>query len=286
MKIHHYSVFAAAPGGGKQFAIVEDVTDHAEMQRIAASSGQPLTGFILNADASSAEVKFFSPTKEKGSSDSGALAVAEHLTRRVLISSASVTIKMGDESLSVYRQGGIWWSQQPDTHVYPLNLNVDELLQATGLSRQQFAYIGEIVSSGTTEKKNIMLPLSQREHMYGLLDAVNPDLDRIADLNRSTRTNGVIVFHYQSEWSELRFFAPGKGIAEDNAGSFTLASLCGFMAGEPEAYIKGLTDLRVSQGVQMGKPSELFANFSAESRAARNIQIGGKVQMIMAGGKE
>ena len=76
MKLEHYSVFAAAPDGGKHIAVCDEPNLSAEtMQTIARESGAPLTAFILGEENSQVLIKFFTPQKEKLESDSGALVV-------------------------------------------------------------------------------------------------------------------------------------------------------------------------------------------------------------------
>ncbi|WP_027882994.1 PhzF family phenazine biosynthesis protein [Meiothermus rufus] len=281
--IAHYSVFAAAPGGGKQFAVVEGVDDPVNMQRIAAGSGAPLTAFILGVSAASAAVRFFSPSKEKGSSDSGALAVAEHL-RRTGQGGERLRVRMGEEELEVFYAGGLWWSRQEDTRRHELELDVRALIAALNLDWLDIDWHKGIRAAGNT-KRNLIVPADP--------DGVNPDLEAIAEINRATGTNGVVVFGgpfrrirfdpfnpdrqtVDSHQIELRFFAPAKGIPEDNAGSYTLASLCGYLAW----FWEGQQECEVLQGMAMGKPSRLWARYESDGNRAMNIQVGGSVEVL------
>lgn len=280
MKIHHYSVFAAAPGGGKQFAIVEGVTDPAEMQRIAASSGQPLTGFILNADSGLAEVRFFSPTKEKGSSDSGALVVGEHLRRSEAIQDRLI-VEAGGERLEVFARENLWWSKQEDTAIKAVSVPKSALIAALGLSAEQTDE--ELILCTGDSKVNVIVPLLSEEHGVKTLGGLTPDFSSLASICRDAGINGVVVFagpensrarNYVDVW--LRFFAPAKGLMEDNAGSYTVASLCGYLA---EAWEMS-DDFLAHQGSSMGKPSKLYVEFIREGDRAKNIQVGGKVELL------
>ncbi|MDX2008295.1 MAG: PhzF family phenazine biosynthesis protein [Meiothermus sp.] len=281
MKIYHYSVFAASPGGGKQFAIVEGVDDPVDMQRIAASSGQPLTGFILNADSSTAEVRFFSPTKEKGSSDSGALVVGEHLRRAGVIGDRLV-VNAGGEELEVFARGGNWWSNQGSTFQRPFDFAADALLEALGLDEID---LEQVVLAGST-RLNIVVPIAFHNDQLEedtILDSISPDFGAIAKINQESKTNGVIVCSglepIAGEWvTRLRFFAPAKGIPEDNAGSFTVASLCGYFAGK--GY-QGRQQITFFQGSgKGGKFSRLYSQFEADDHVAKKNQVGGKVELL------
>lgn len=194
MKIQHYSVFAAAPGGGKQFAIVEGVTDPAEMQRIAASSGQPLTGFILNAASGLAEVRFFSPTKEKGSSDSGALVVGEHLRRMAGDSNSldEVTVQMGNEHLKVFKIYDDWWSSQEDSHYLGGISDDDKVLSALGLSRSEVLMPAARVGNS---KVNLAVRVSDLDTLMSL----SPDFIRLQIFQQEQKLNGIIAFFWEKE---------------------------------------------------------------------------------------
>jgi PhzF family phenazine biosynthesis protein len=282
--ITHYSVFAAAPGGGKEFAVAEGVDNPVDMQRIAARSGAPLTTFILDAGADSAVVRFFTPREERGSSDSGALVVAEHLRRRERCGEW-LRVRMGKEGLEVFFEDGKWWSRQEDTWEHRLELDIPALAAALDLDWPDIDWHKGIAVAGNS-KLNIIVPVS-------FPDKVKPDLQAIAQINRLTRTNGLVVFNgpgtriwfdshnpaHQGQYShhiELRFFAPGKGIPEDNAGSYTLASLAGYLAW----FWEGPQEYEVLQGVAMGKPSRLWVRYEPDRSRAVHIRVGGQVEML------
>lgn len=279
-KIYHYSVFAAAPGGGKQFAIVEGVSDPEQMQRIAAQSGQPLTGFISSACAELVEARFFSPKKEKGASDSGALVVGEHLRHKVRTEDR-LQIQMGHEELEIFYQEKLWWSRQEDMCRYQMDLPQSLLLDALGLDNEDLHDELDIAAAGGA-KKNIVIPVWQTSE-----EKIKPDLDALAEITRSTQTNGVIVLFEPysvqiadwneqnpfEEWFELRFFAPAKGISEDNAGSYTVASVCAYLNNPTGEY-------KAIQGRALGKPSQLQIRYSLNNQVTTNILVGGNVELL------
>lgn len=266
MKIDHYSVFAAALGGGKQFAIVEDVTDPAEMQRIAAQSGEPLTGFIVNKDADGVEVRFFSPTKEKGSSDSGALVIAEHLSRSGYIEDY-VFVLMPGEELKISYIHGLWWREPETTKRLEPNFQPEALFRALELEASQ------VLDWGTAGDKKVNAVLQVRDLEY--LNSCKPDLEALKAFQTQHGLNGAIIF-CQTEQTHLRFFSPAKNIPEDNAGSYTVVSLCGFLAPD----LSGAVQLELRQGDAMGKPSRLFAEFHAVDGVAHSVWVGGKVESL------
>jgi PhzF family phenazine biosynthesis protein len=278
MILEHYTVFAAASGGGKHIAVTEgSKLSSDEMQAIARESGAPLTGFVLGEDDAGVKIKFFTPSKEKPESDSGALVVAEHRWRQGLLE-VFMKANMNGEILPVSGagHGGYWFSEQGDTSKLELELPKAQILEMLGLSTadvdSNFA-----IAAGGASKVNIIVPVKSSS----ILDEITPNLEAMKALNLSSKTNGVIVFAANQTRGtdfEVRFFAPAKGILEDNAGSFTLASLCGYLVAAQK--LEGQQSLTVTQGFSMGKPSKLEAKFVARDQKALAIQVGGEVVRI------
>ena len=275
MKLEHYTVFAAAPGGGKHIAVCEETNlSTNEMQTIARASGAPLTAFVLGEENGNVKIKFFTPTKEKLESDSGALVVAEHRWRKGLLEVFMIADMNGDIlRVSGVGHGGRWFSEQGDTTIDPLELPEVQILESLGLNAADLHTDFKIGSAGSS-KININVPVKNSS----VLDNLKPNLDAIKRLNLETKTNGVIVFAPDISRGadfDLRFFAPAKGIIEDNAGSFTLASFCGYVTAFQK--LDGKQKVSVTQGFAMQKSSKLEARFEARDGKALNIRIGGEV---------
>ncbi len=278
MNIFRYTVFAASPGGGKQIAVVDaDQISTDEMQNIARESGASLTGFILGEDSSGVKIKFFTPTKEKPESDSGALVVAEHRWRKGLVEIYMRANMNGDIlPVSGVGHGGCWFSEQGSTRVKKLELSTNQVLKSLGLNSADLDSDFEIGAAGAN-KINILVPVKNSS----ILEGIKPNLAAIKALNIETKTNGLIVFtldQYRGTDFDLRFFAPAKGILEDNAGSFTIASLCGYLVATQK--LEGKQQLSFSQGFAMAKPSKLEAKFVARDGMATDIRVGGEVVRI------
>ena len=265
MNISHYSVFAAAPGGGKHVAVVEGVDNPVDMGKIAAESGAPLTGFILESEDEYADARFFSPTKAKGSSDSGALVIAEHLRLRGAIKDC-LFVLMGSDELQVSYQNGKWWREPENAHKLLPQFAVDSLLDALRLNTRDVVGWGVAGNS----KINSVIEVSS-DHLH----RIKPKFEALAASQNEHNLNGVLVFSGESP-AHMRFFSPAKGLEEDNAGSFTAVSLCGYLA----QRFTGAVDLEVLQGESMGKPSKLYAEFMVEDEVAANVHIGGQVEML------
>ena len=271
LELHQYVVFAPGgnPLGGKRFALLEEAgLELSDVQGVARGSGAPITVFVGERSGLSVHVRFLNASgKEKPESDSGALVVAQH------IGSGCRVVAPGGW-LEVTLEHELCWTAQGDHHIVPLETTESDWLGALGLEARNLEPMYNILAAGNLEKQNVIVPVR-----FDALDAVKPDLERVAELNRQTNTNGLIVACFDSPRANLdyRFFALAKGIQEDNAGSFTLASLCGYRA----AYTgSGVYDLTAAQGYAMGKPSSLRVRYFARDSVALSVRVGGRVERL------
>ncbi len=236
------------------------------MPEIARESVELLTAFITDQNEARVEVRFFSASgKEKLESDSGALVVAQHFGR-------SCTVVAPGGSLAVTLEDGVCWTAQGDHHLVPLVGSESDWLDALGLEHSSLETMFGVHCAGQMDKFNVIVPVRSEA-----LDGIHPDLERITELQRETGVNGVIVVAFDSLRAnvDLRFFAPAKGITEDNAGSFTLASVCGYRAAH---LLSGVHDVIAAQGYVMGQPSSLRARYIARDSVALMVRVGGIVQ--------
>ena len=272
MNLEHYSVFAPANHleGGKRFALTSDHALESDMPEIARSSGAPLTAFITGIAGARVDVRFFSSAgKEKPESDSGALVVAHHL-------GSSCKVIMPGGELPVELESGAAWTFQGDFHIWPTEIGESEWLEALGIEANDLDPFHKMHEAGNSEKRNVIVSVN-----FNALDSIKPNLERVAELNAKTETNGLILAAFDSPRAiaDFRFFAPCKGILEDNAGSFTLASLCGYRA----AYMAGGTyRWTVAQGYAMAQPSSLMARFSTRESMAQSVRVGGIVRKVQS----
>ncbi len=270
LELHRYVVFAPEgnPLGGKRFALLDQPVPPENRPDIARSSGAPITVFVGERSGSSVHVQFFNASgTEKSESDSGALVVAHH------VGSGCQVVAPGG-SLEVTFEYDLCWTAQGDHHIVPLEMTESVWLEALGLGAHDLEPLHNILAAGHAEKQNVVVPVR-----FDALDAVKPDFGRVAELNRQTNTNGVILACFDSPRANLdyRFFAPAKGIQEDNAGSNTLASLCGYRA----AYTgSGVYDLMAAQGFAMGRLSSLRVRYFVRDSVALSVRVGGHVMRL------
>jgi trans-2,3-dihydro-3-hydroxyanthranilate isomerase len=117
------------------------------------------------------------------------------------------------------------------------------------------------------------------------LASAQPRSELFAEHLRADRVTGVLLYVRDRNHNadiQVRMFAPLYGIPEDPATGSGNAALAGFLASlRPDPDLK--LDLRVAQGIEMGRPSLLEA--SAEKKDGRIIGmwIGGRCVTMMRG---
>ncbi len=267
------------PHGGKQIAVFDSsraLTD-AEMQELASSSGAPLSVFIVQYTAQTLELRCFTPSKEKGESDSGALAALHHLHARGYLSE-KVTVKMPKDTLEA-RFDGMWWLEQGKPHVKLLKLSEPETLYgALGLEKgRSREIVNTYVPLGLvrTARPKLVVMLSRLRS----LEMLEPNYSLLSKLCRPHGAGGLIALALEGDRLAQRYFMLGEG-KEDNAGANTAACSAAYLLAYDDSrklhpVTVRRTHFEIEQGREMGKPSRLFVE-----RLERSLWVGGQVEEV------
>jgi trans-2,3-dihydro-3-hydroxyanthranilate isomerase len=120
------------------------------------------------------------------------------------------------------------------------------------------------------------------------LAAAQPRSEVFSEHLRADRVTGVLLYAFEKERGvdiQARMFAPLYGIPEDPATGSGNAALAGFLAS-----LRSETDLtlqlRIFQGVDMGRPSVLEATAEKRNSRITEMQIGGRCVAMMRGSLE
>jgi PhzF family phenazine biosynthesis protein len=289
MNVFKYTVFAAnsSEGAGKRVAVIEsgELKDH-EFQKLARESSEPLTVFITNSSKTGIRLRVFTPSKDKGESDSGALAALEHLSLNL---ESEVNVMM-TETMQAKRILDTWYLLQGDARAYRDDVAAVDTYAPIALDLSpNDASLEFPIASATISRPNLIVPVKSFE----ILDSINPNLEAIAKINEQTNTRGLIAVFINPEalkhpgsnpprssaWVDFRYFAPLKNISEDNASSNTFATLVGYMA-FVGLLPEGEYSVRAAQGYKMGLPSELFAFCDSLETRANAVWVGGRIRKV------
>ncbi|MFT2718669.1 PhzF family phenazine biosynthesis protein [Deinococcus sp. A31D244] len=261
-------VFAAPDGsGGKQVAVFPDGGDE---QARAAASGAPLSVFVQAADPTGLRLWVFTPTREKGSSDSAAIAALSAVQGSAgLLDVVEVTQgdpEAGGEVQMAQLCGGEWLLRQGVVTVQAVMAD----LSALGLSPTEPVWVAG------TGRPNLVAEVAD----LGALDAFVPDDAAVSGVNRATSTTGLILFCMGGPARadvSFRAFGPLKGFTEDAASSNMLACLTGVL-GHLDRLPADSTLIRAAQR-RPGQPARLSAQY-APADGGTEVWVGGRVTPV------
>ena len=105
--------------------------------------------------------------------------------------------------------------------------------------------------------------------------ALKPNFSALSALARSSGQPlvGFNVFSGSGLDWKTRMFAPADGIAEDPATGSAAGPLALHLA--RHGIIPWGTEIRIAQGAEIGRPSELFACVSGDEDEVTRIEVGG-----------
>ncbi len=255
--------------GGKLVSVFPDAGG--DLQARAAAAGTPLSVFIQYFNVSDVVLRVFTPTREKGESDSGAVAALAWLFGRSQILDVA-DVQMGGETTPSQLCGGEWLLRQGDAAAQAASSDgVAERLGLPGVGAVHTAQIA---------RPNLVVELDSLE----ALQAAAPDPESVKALGEATGTTGLLLY-VQVGAPELnvlglgradvafRAFGPLRGFVEDAASSNMFACLVGVLGA------RGLLpeDAGLLRGLQLkpGQPARLTAQYVTQPGGASNLWVGG-----------
>ncbi len=264
-------VFTERPLAGNQLAVFEDAVAIPEslLQPLAREIGYSETVFTYpGTDVSDSRIRIFTPTSEvpfAGHPVLGtAVVVASSLgLERVVLETGRgpVPVRIGRASGAATR--GAMEQPIPTFEFYD---KADVFLRALGVDRS-------------------VLPVTFYDnglpHIFAMLErvddvaALEPDFSALSALARSSGMPlvGFNVFSGSGLAWKTRMFAPADGIAEDPATGSAAGPLALHLA--RHGRIPWDMEIRIAQGAELGRPSELFARVSGDVDRVTRIEVSG-----------
>lgn len=286
-------VFTQTALAGNALAVVLDAEglDEAAMQAIAREFNLSETVFVMPPAESRhrARLRIFTPTQE--------LAFAGHPTV-----GTAVLLALGDTRAEV--ADAVAFGLEEEVGVVPCVVEAGE-----GRGRARFRLPRLPESWGEEPDATALagaLGLSPAEigfarHRPSRYSAGTPfhlvpvqNLDALARARASAASlaealgPGAKVFLYTGETGDpahsfrARMFAPAAGIVEDPATGGAVAAFAGALM-QFEPLGSGTHDLRIAQGFEMGRPSEILLQLTIEDGALRAAEIGGGAVLVSEG---
>jgi trans-2,3-dihydro-3-hydroxyanthranilate isomerase len=274
--VEHWSfrivdVFTDRPLAGNQLAVFEDATDIPEflLQPLAQEIGYSETVFVYpGAGNTDARIRIFTPTSEvpfAGHPVLGtAVVVATSLgTDRVVLETRRGLVPVRIDRKTAPATRGAMEQPIPSFELYD---KAEEFLRALGVDRSVLPVT--VYDNGL-------------QHVYAMLEspddvaALKPDFTALSELARSSGMPlvGFNVFSGSGLAWKTRMFAPADDIAEDPATGSAAGPLALHLA--RHGRIPWGTEIRIAQGAEIGRPSELLARVSGDTSRVTCVEVSG-----------
>jgi trans-2,3-dihydro-3-hydroxyanthranilate isomerase len=159
------------------------------------------------------------------------------------------------------------WMTQPVPTVAPYEREA-ELLQVLGAAGAELPV--EAYTNGPT---HVMVGLASMEQVAQL----EPDISSLGKLGAV----GVYAFAGGSTTWKARLFGPGLGVAEDPATGSAAGPLAVHLL--RHAQIESGAEIEITQGVEINRPSALFARATGTPDQIESVEVGGQAVVVANG---
>jgi trans-2,3-dihydro-3-hydroxyanthranilate isomerase len=264
-------VFTDEPLTGNQLAVFTDARgiDDETMQALAREIGFSETVFVLPAEGGGhARVRIFNPWHEMpfaGHPVLGAAWVLAAPLQRVLleletgIGIVPVEVERGESGALAFAR-----MEQPVPSVRT-QAESDELLEALGVARSALPV--ELYDNGAT---HIVVTLESEEAVASLA----PDSSAIGAFG----VTGVnCVAGSGSRWKTRMFWPLGEDAATGSAAGPIACHLC------RHGLVPWGMEIEIAQGVEIGRPSTLFARVDGGPDGIERVEVGGSAVVVARG---
>ncbi|WFB10511.1 PhzF family phenazine biosynthesis protein [Streptomyces sp. LX-29] len=261
-EVLRYAAFTADPAGGNPAGVVLDATrlDEAAMLKVAARVGYSETAFVTEADAAARRfrLRFFSPLAEVAFCGHATVATAVALAERLGPGELTFDTEVGEipVTTSIDGQGAVraTLTSAPTRSLPAGDAELDAALAALGWTRADLdPALPPHVAYGGNE--HLVVAVASRARLADL----SYDFDALADIMRSRGWTTVQLVHRENEQLfHARDPFPVGGVVEDPATGAAAAALGGYL--RAIGQIHRPTTIRVRQGEDMGRPSDLVVD--------------------------
>jgi trans-2,3-dihydro-3-hydroxyanthranilate isomerase len=267
-------VFTDTPLAGNPLAVFTDGRglEDDEMQRLARELNLSETVFVLPPESGGhARIRIFTPAVELPFAGHPTLGSAFVLGGPLQLVEIRLETLSGIVPVALEREGDrIVFAEmlQPLPRWEPY-ADAEALLAALGLERSelpvehydngaQFVYVG----LGSVEE----------------LAVLRPDVGALLDLSGLL---GAYCFAGEGTQWRARMFAPGGGVAEDPATGSAAGPFAVHLA--RHGRIGFGEEIEITQGVEIGRPSTLFARADGTAERLERVEVGGSAVIVARG---
>ena len=229
------------------------------------------TVFVYPSEVAHARIRIFTPAVEVPFAGHPTLGSAFVLAGPLQLDEIALETGQGVVPVRLEREGAqivFGWMEQPIPTV-ELYADADGLLAALGVQRSELPV--ELYDNGLP---NVYVVLSSEEEVA----ALRPDLGRLAELPAVIGVN--CLAGSGSRW-KTRMFAPAGGVAEDPATGSAAGPLALHLA--RHGLISFGDEIEITQGVEIDRPSKLYARVEGSVDRAERVEVGGSAVVVARG---
>jgi trans-2,3-dihydro-3-hydroxyanthranilate isomerase len=267
-------VFTDKPLTGNQLAVFTDAREipEGDLQALAREMNLSETVFVYPAEGEGhARIRIFTPAAELPFAGHPVLGTAFVLGGPLQLGVIGLETDAGLVPVELEREGPrivFGRMRLPVPTVAPFD-EQDELLAALGVESAELPI--ELYDLGI---KHVMVALPSRE----VVAAVEPDYAWLARLQGFVGTS--CFAGEGSEW-KTRMFAPADGVPEDPATGSAAGPLACHLA--RHGRIAWGDEIEISQGVEIGRPSRLYAQVFGSADQIERVEVGGSAVVVARG---
>ena len=269
-------VFTDTPLAGNGLAVFTDARDIPEeaLQPLARELNLSETVYVYPADEGSeahVRVRIFTPHSELEFAGHPVLGTAFILAGPLQLEEIRLLTGRGLVPIRLEREGArivFGRMSQPLPEWRPYDRE-QELLAALGVEKAELPVL--IYDNGI---RHVYTALSSVEDVTRM----DPDMSALAKL---TGYAGAVVIAGEGARWRVRMFAPGDGIPEDPATGSAAGPLGVHLA--RHGWIAWGDEIEIDQGVEMGRPSKLYARAEGEGDTPTKVEVGGSAVIVARG---
>lgn len=268
-------VFTDTPLEGNQVAVFTDAREIPEekLQSIAREMNLSETVFVYKPEGEGhARIRIFTPQIEMPFAGHPTLGTAFILSGPLQLEEIRLETGMGVVPVRIERDdtGRIVFGRMeqplPVIEPYP---EEGELLDILGVERSELPV--EVYDNGA---RHVYVCLGSVEEVA----ALRPDLNRLAEQSVALCFS---CFAGEGARWKTRMFAPAGGVAEDPATGSAAGPLALHLA--RHGRIAFGDEIEISQGVEVGRPSTLFARVEGSADDVQRVEVGGSAVTVARG---
>jgi len=267
-------VFTDTPLAGNQLAVFTDAREIPEerLQALARETNFSETVFVYPGSGEAhARIRIFTPGIEVEFAGHPTLGTAFVLAAPMQLEVIRLETGRGVIPVKLEREGArivFGRMEQPLPTVAPFDREA-ELLAALGLARSELPV--ELYDNGL-QHVYVTFP-SEAE-----VAALAPDFSSLHDLGEEVGIN--TIAGSGGRW-KTRMFVPSGAVAEDPATGSAAGPLALHLA--RHGRIRFGDEIEITQGVEIGRPSKLYARVDGSADAVERVEVGGSAVVVARG---